>query len=388
MIRRLRLENFRSHGATDLRLEPLSLLVGPAGAGKSNLLKALVFLQNTVHKPIADLFPPASPWEFRLVRSRWAGETDPIGFQVEWAGIEDSEARYSLRFADSPDGLYVLEETLQRRRPGREWQWVFQRRWPGKPELGEFGVVGPRDPSVLNRVWSKAGPEMGAEGPRFARAVAGALGKTGYYHLETSWLKQLSDDRDSDRIGYSGQDLPGFLACLQREDPERHERVVAAMRELLPGLERIMVTRVGPDRQGLAMTFRGQLGHTNAPDLSDGTLLTLGLLAILNSRRQAHLLCFEEPETGLHPRRLRWLFDRFVELAHPRAGSPVQVLLTTHSPYLVDLFKGMQGAVSVVEQKDGRTSIRNLLDIKQELREGTSGDPIGHEWATGLFEGL
>lgn len=386
MIRRIRLENYRSHEATDVRLEPLSLLVGPAGAGKSNLLKALVFLQNTILHPIGELF--SSTYEFRALRSRWAAETDPIGFEIEFAGIEGFEAKYTLRFADSPDGIYVVEETLQRRHPGQDWQWVYQRRWPGKPELGEFGTIGPRDPSVLNKLWHGAKPDDPNDGPRFARAVAEALRKTGYYHLEVSSLQQPSDDRDWDRIGYRGHDLPGFLACLQREDPLRHERILTAMRELLPNLDRIVVIRQGPGRQDLGMTFRGQQGITNTPDLSDGTLLTLGLLAMMNSRKQATLLCVEEPETGLHPRRLRWLFDRFLELAYPREGAPVQVVLTTHSPHLVDLFKDMQGAVSVVEQKDGRTAIRNLVDIKQQLRDASSGDPIGYEWATGLFEGL
>ena len=390
MIRRLKIENYRSHGATDVQLEPLSLLVGPAGAGKSNLLKALVFLQNTVHKPIVDLFPPASPWEFSLVRSRWASQTDPIGFLVELEDVEGSEAIYSLRFADSPEGIYVLEETLQRRRSREEWRWVFQRRWPGNAELGEFGVVRPRDPSVLNKVWYGTKPDGPLEGPRFARSVAKALWRTGYFHLETSWLKQLSDDRESDRIGYSGQDLPGFLAGLQREDRPRYERVLGAMRELLPSLEQIVITRVGPDRQGLAMTFRGLHGYINAPDLSDGTVLTLGLLAITHSRKRPRLLCIEEPETGLHPRRLRWLFDRFVELAYPtdKATDPVQVVLTTHSPYLVDLFRDMRSAVTVVELEEGRTHMKNLVDIKKTLRDTDTGSSIGHEWATGLFEGL
>lgn len=388
MIRRVRLQNYKSHGSTEIRLAPLSLLVGPAGSGKSNLLKALIFVQNTMHKPIVELFPPATPWEFRLVRSRWAGQTDPIGFEIELDGVEGSEAIYVLRFSDSPDGIYVLEETLQRRRPPDEWQWVFQRRWPGNAELGEFGVVKPRDPSVLYRVWYGSQPDDPRDGPRFARAVAKALWKTGYYHLEVSRLKQLGDDRDTDRIGYNGQDLPGFLAGVQHRDPPSFERILTAMRELLPSLDRIVITRPGPDQQGLAMTFHEQQGYINAPDLSDGTLLTLGLLAITQGRKQPHLLCVEEPETGLHPRRIRWLFDRFVEIAHPREGAPVQVVLTTHSPYLVDLFKDMQDSVSVVEHQKGRTSVRNLVDIKKKLRDDSSGDPIGHEWATGLFEGL
>jgi hypothetical protein len=201
---------------------------------------------------------------------------------------------------------------------------------------------------------------------RFARAVAKQMWSTGYHHLETSWLREPGDDRDIERLGYSGKDLPGFIAHLQRADSQRFDAILSSMRELLPHLDRIIVNRVGPDRQGLAMTFKDQRGYVNSPDLSDGTLFTLGLLAITRADKLPRLLCIEEPETGLHPRRLRWLFDRFVELAYPNDGQAeaVQVILTSHSPHLVDLFKDMQASVSVVEQDNGRTKITSLLDVK------------------------
>ncbi len=391
MISRLRLENFRSHGSTEIRLQPLSLLVGPAGAGKSNLLKALVFVQNTLQRSILELMPPRSPFEFRLTRSRWADETAPMGFEIEVVGIDGFDAVYVLRFADSPQGIYILEETLQRRRSASEdWQWVFQRRWSDKPELGEFGLFTPYEPSVLNRLWIHDKPDSPHEGRRFARNVAKALWKTGYFHLETSWLKEPSDDREWKQIGYSGQGLPGFLEKLLREDQPRFKAIEGAMRDLLPSLERIVINRAGPDKLGLAMIFQGFHGYVNAPDLSDGTLLTLGLLAVANARKAANLLCIEEPETGLHPGRLRWLFDRFVELAYPtdKNTAPVQILLTSHSPYLVDLFKDMPQAVTVVEHKNSRTSMRNLVEIKTKLHDESTGSSIGHEWATGLFEGM
>ena len=68
------------------------------------------------------------------------------------------------------------------------------------------------------------------------------------------------------------------------------------------------------------MSFDGHRGYVAAPDLSDGTVFTLGLLAIVHSLKKPAMLCIEEPETGLHPGRLRWLFDRFMGLAYPDDG--------------------------------------------------------------------
>ena len=58
MITRFRMENFRSHGDSVVELLPITLLVGPAGAGKSNLLKGLQLLQNSTRYTLPELFPP------------------------------------------------------------------------------------------------------------------------------------------------------------------------------------------------------------------------------------------------------------------------------------------------------------------------------------------
>ena len=90
------------------------------------------------------------------MRSRWAGETDPIGFEVELDGFRDHpglSATYTLRIADSPAGLYVLEEILERTEPEGDPEWVFQRRGLRPRAMGEFGEVDPYEPTLLHRVY-------------------------------------------------------------------------------------------------------------------------------------------------------------------------------------------------------------------------------------------
>src|SRR5947209_16970642 len=107
MIKRLRLVNYRSQADTALPLQPITVLVGPVGAGKSNVLRALVLIQNSVHYSLFEMFPPGLG-EYHWIRSRWAGETDPIGFELEFRGLEDfpdQNAKYKLVIADAPEGL-------------------------------------------------------------------------------------------------------------------------------------------------------------------------------------------------------------------------------------------------------------------------------------------
>src|SRR5262249_47873018 len=134
---------------------------------------------------------------------------------------------------------------------------------------------------------------------------------------------------------------------------------------------------------------RNQRGYIAAPDLSDGTMLTLGLLCLVHSPRKPAVLCLEEPEGGLHPRRMRWVFDRLLGLAYPPAGQqPVHVILTTHSPYLVDLFSDMPESILIAEQQQGRSKVTPLPALRSRLHIDGTPSAIGHEWASGLYEGL
>jgi predicted ATPase len=118
-------------------------------------------------------------------------------------------------------------------------------------------------------------------------------------------------------------------------------------------------------------------------------MLTLGMLCIVHSPKKPAVLCLEEPEDGLHPRRLRWLFDHLLQLAYPPAGQQaVQVILTTHSPYLVSLFSDMPESVLIAQQQGGRSKVTPLSILRDRLHINDSTSAIGHEWATGLYEGL
>jgi len=372
-------------------------MVGPAGAGKSNIFKAMVLLQNSIHRSLVEMFPPGLG-EFHWVRSRWAGETDPIGFEVEVDSLPeypDTVATYTLRIADAPViGHYVLEETLMRREKNGPLDWVFQRR-RGRSQMGEFGSIEPDMPTILHRIWhEEAGVNLQATNVRFAKTVAKALSQFGYYHLEAGELKSLGTGQTVDRIGYYGERVPDFVAWAKSEaksDPANariYDTILDEMRGILPTLGSIIITPQN-DKQGIAFSFQEHRGYIAAPDLSDGTMFTLGMLCIFNTPRKPQVLCIEEPETGLHPRRLRWLFDKLLSLAYPPEGQmPTQIVLTTHSPSYVDLFKDMLPSVQVVEQKDGRTKITPLSEIIHRLHLSPDQEGIGYQWATGLFEGL
>jgi predicted ATPase len=196
-------------------------------------------------------------------------------------------------------------------------------------------------------------------------------------------------------LGYNGSNLPDYLAWFKNtsENDLSYASIHKEMREILPEMDSIIVTQVESGKQGMAMSFQGQLGYRGyiaAPDLSDGTLFTLGILAILYCPRKPSLLCFEEPETGLHPRRLRWLFDKIISKVYPGDNSPsTQILISSHSPLFMDLFGSMPECVQCFSSIEGRSRVNSLLELNDLLHlEKTPDEPIGQLSATGLYDNL
>jgi predicted ATPase len=83
--------------------------------------------------------------------------------------------------------------------------------------------------------------------------------------------------------------------------------------------------------------------------LSTGTLRVLALLACLRHPNPPPLLVIEELENGLDPRTIHLFVE---EIRSALALGEIQVIITTHSPFLLDLVD--LSHLVVVERVDGR----------------------------------
>jgi predicted ATPase len=101
--------------------------------------------------------------------------------------------------------------------------------------------------------------------------------------------------------------------------------------------------------------WRSLQREQSAADLSDGTLRFLFLLTVFANPTPPALIAIDEPETGLHPAMLPIV----AEYARD-AAQRTQVILTTHSPELLDAFGEHSAATTVVEWKKGETNLRVL----------------------------
>src|SRR5262249_37193403 len=146
-----------------------------------------------------------------------------------------------------------------------------------------------------------------------------------------------------------------FSAGLDRprdEHPERGGVFNEEVRTWLPEYDHVFLET--PRAGAKAFSLRTRYGKpANPPDqLSPGSLLALGLLVLAYIPNPPLIVGLEEPDHGLHPRLLRYVKDALYRLSYPESCGetrpPVQVIATSHSPYLLDLFRDHPEEVVIV----------------------------------------
>lgn len=151
-------------------------------------------------------------------------------------------------------------------------------------------------------------------------------------------------------IGAMGEELAAFLNTLRASDPSQFKALESALHLLIPSVDGIEVDANEFGEVELRL-LEGKL-PIPARLLSEGTLRALGLLALVSGKEHPALIGFEEPENGIHPRRIRAIAEMLNTRAH---RGDMQLIVTTHSPVLVDLIKDEN--LYVCQRHDGRTQI-------------------------------
>ncbi len=133
-------------------------------------------------------------------------------------------------------------------------------------------------------------------------------------------------------IGLMGEELSAFLNTLQGLDPLQFRAIEKALHMVIPNVTAI---KVEVDKNG-EVDLTLVEGETPMPVriLSEGTLRVLGLLALGGAKEPPALLGFEEPENGIHPRRIRMIAEM---LKNRTLAEDTQLIVTTHSPILPDM---------------------------------------------------
>lgn len=191
-------------------------------------------------------------------------------------------------------------------------------------------------------------------------------------------------------VGVHGDYIAPFLYKLRAEEPKYFDAVARTLRSIVPNVESLAVHL--DDRRGMLELVIRQGGvDYSSRIVSEGTLRVLALCAIAVNPWGGSLIAFEEPETGVHPRRLDLIAQLLMSLA---SDGDRQVIVTTHSPLFCDAV--LRRAASAPEdvglfnvRRVGQATTVEPFDTSGPLFKDTEiAEALASPTEDGRFEGL
>ena len=213
-----------------------------------------------------------------------------------------------------------------------------------------------------------------------ARALADFVNGWGFFDPNPFLLRHDWGMLDSGRFDPYGRNLAETLHGLTITSPDLFQRIVDATRSIV-GLPTTIGTREFEGRFYFVQEEPGLRYPVHQIGVSSGTLRLLALMTALYGHPEANLLGIEEPENYVHPAALSSFVEHLID-----ARERVQIMITTHSPMLLDLFDDPP-AVRVVTRGDGvGTTVekpQNADDVRRAL--DASGFGLGEFYETTGF---
>ncbi len=405
MIENLHLQGFRSLRDVTLEFKPLTVLVGRNDSGKTNVLDALVLLSQVANTGSGALWNPPlgrfvencwarSPGRMEL---RAAGDTAgapwTYGVTLEPYSAEGESGHPAAEIADGPWGSITWQRggALVLARDGVALANLDGRRRNIGQPLSEL---------PLDVAWTDASRKHALGVRDGLRQVTGGWRK---YALrpEAVRLRSRPVVNRNPEVGNDGSGVPAVIEFWHREDRERFGRIEAALARFAPAVRAIIPREdVESPRGGgeglvvwkrLAFRVEKPVCVLDIERVSDGIVLVLAWLTIANLPNAPRLIVVEEPENGVHPQSLGMVVDVLRDLALGRVeGVPAcQIVLATHSPFVVDCLKldGTDELIVLGRDADGATQAA-MVSGKPWIRRLVPPYLLGEAWVNFGDEGL
>lgn len=349
MITELWVRNYRSLADARLTLEPLTVLVGPNGSGKSNLVDVLRFVAEALQYGLdAAIINRHGMSALR----RWSAKGRPYDVEIGLSFKTPAmEGRYSFVLGSRRRGEYsVKSEHCSLFKPTDPLS-----RTEFETRKGEW-VSSPAEIRPAIRRTALVLPLLTGLGQ--FKDLHELVTRMSFYNILPNELTEPQKPANPYPLDEHGENLASVLRKLGRK--RELERALASV---LGDISNYQVSQVG----GYLVT---KLRHESpegerAPlfelaQESDGTLRLLGILTALYQDPPRTLIALEEPELTIHPGAMALLWEEILSVI-----PGTQVLLTTHSPDLMDLCEAEQ--LRVVEKIDGATHVGPIAQEQRRI---------------------
>ncbi|MGL5828481.1 MAG: AAA family ATPase [Angustibacter sp.] len=381
-ITRLRVKNFRSLADVDVELGPLSVLIGPNGSGKTNILRALSFLSDVARFDVEEALIKWGGLE-NVQRAEADRPPEPIFFSLEGHFGGEFQGPYTLEIsADSAGNLSVAENISHlighapevELPPGEGSQLIP--RMGRLPEGFAFAGSGSTLLNLSSRV-ALLGESRGLID------LAAFLKKIYSFDVDVSAARSASPLKNKP-LAADGSNLADALAFLRERDSDAWGSLLFDAQRCLSGLQDIELRRIGGAGPGVEVWLH-ESGIAPIPldQASYGTVRLLALLCLLHEPDPQPLLVFDEFDHGLHPYAIDLLVDRL-----RMKSQTTQLIVTTHSPSFLNKLSPAE-IIICGRDPDTSASIIPVLD-RQSISNALEGleNRAGDMWYSGALGGV
>lgn len=385
MITRIEIDGFKSFSNFQMEFTPLTIIAGTNASGKSNLFDALhllsslatndlrtAFTNKGLRGEIKELFTQFNDKEFvnkmqfavellveRSVEDNWGGE----------ATIKTPRMRYELTIARKMNSkgfeeLSVEHEELSKISTDKD-DWAKKYLGSTKKDIWKNALAGGSSKPYIYTEQQNGIPTIkirqdGKQGGRATAAnsinqtVLGSVSSVDFPHVLaakkeiSSWnFMQLNPEvlreptkyeaNFSDIIGHSGENLAAALFRIKSEDEYNMHLISKELSAFIPDYKKVNVEDDTTNKQFIIKLLNESGKEFTSRVLSEGTLRLLALCILLYDNKYQGLLCFEEPENGIHPFRIGAMVDLLRSLSTSFSEEDLlrQVIVNTHSPSLL-----------------------------------------------------
>ncbi len=324
MITRIRLEAFRGFRSCDVELGELTVITGVNGSGKTSFLEALAFLGDATRSSIqtATVKPNKG---FSSFRNRSANSNPKITVWFRDGNVS-GELGVSFAIQYPYKTMEGIEEEYLKMSTGDSYNFTA-------PLMGPYTMMSTNP--LLNQPpeFGKLALTIARELPEFAPAFR-ALSTIFSFEPDLNSITSGAPMREVGKSEYlmprSGEELAPVIFHRLNQDSVLQSRVMAYLGQIVPSLHGFKQYFTG--YSGLYIGGDTGTGVVPLEALSTGTLETIFLLLwLFDWHGEKRTLLFDQPDAHLHPGAVPALLD-----AMRAATTHDQVILTTHSPYLLD----------------------------------------------------
>lgn len=359
-LSKMDLRQFRSFKSAKVDFDNPTLLVGQNGAGKSNFTDALSFLAEAMASPLQAVFDRrggvgAVGTVFRRSSTKGRAGTLVLIVQLKDLGEETKSADYGIRIKPMGDHGFEISQEICRILM-RDGSKNFFKRTNGTFESNVPSLEPALECNAL------ALPLIGGDA-RF-QPVLRFLSEMRVYRIDPLALRNMQDPDSGIRLRPDGSNAASVLREIKQLSPRVFRKACGLLEAIVP-----QTVEVAPKTQGnkLSLQFTQQWSASkkvkfDAFSMSDGTLRAVGLVAAVFQRPAPSVLVVEEPEATMHPGALGAVLDLVEHASHT-----MQVVVTTHSPDVLDASWIEGRHLRIVKWRNGATEILPTSDASQRI---------------------